>query len=221
MNTTFELIWATLTNPKGAFKKIREEKPLYAALIFLLIYGIVTVVVSRVAGKSNLNTLSQIPNNEIAPYLKDFAKNFGTFINNYLSSTLFFVFGLIIPYLSTFIFASIYDLIAQFTVKKGNGIALFIAWSFAAMPMLVYKILYLVIFVTLNYALPAYIELIFIVWGIYMYVTAIREIYKINTGVAIGIYFIPFIVAFALIIIYVSLLLPLLSGILPSIPGVP
>ncbi len=218
MNTTFELIWLILVNPGKAFKKIREEKPLYAALIFLLMYGIVAVVAGHFAGKNINGALPEMPSSQVPPYLKDFSKTFGTFMNNYLSSTLFFITGLIMPYIVTFVSASIYDLIAQFTVKKANGITLFTAWAFAAMPMVMYKLLYLIIFVTLNYKLPLYVELIFIVWGIYLYIIAIKESYEIDTGIAIGIYFIPFLITFIVLVIYASLLASVIGSILPSLP---
>ena len=218
MNTTFELIWLIIVNPKEAFRKIREEKPLYAALIFLLMYGIVAVVVGHFAGQNINKAIPEMPNGEVTPYLKGFSQAFSAFMNNYFSSTLFFVTGLIIPYIVTFASASIYDLIAQFTIKRANGITLFTAWAFAAMPMVIYKLLYLIIFLTLNYKLPFYIELIFIVWGIYLYIIAIKESYEIDTGIAIGIYFIPIIIVFVVLIIYTALIVSAIGSILPSLP---
>ncbi len=220
MNIMFELIWLTITHPKEAFKRIREKKPLYAALIFLLIYGIVSIVAGYIAGKSNLNLLPQIPDSEIAPFLGEFSKNLNNLISGYFSSMFFFVFGLITPYLTTFISTAIYDLIAKFFVKKEAGIALFISWSFAAIPMLVYKVLNLTILAIFSYSLPVYIGLIFIIWSIYMYITAIKETYEINTGVSIGIYFTPIIVIFVLLILYMALLFPLIGNLLSLTPGI-
>ncbi len=221
MNTMFELIWLTITHPKEAFKRIREKRPLYAALIFLLIYGLVSIVTGYITSKNNLNLLPQISDSAIAPYIGEFSKNLNDLISGYFSSMFFFVFGLITPYLTTFISTAIYDLIAQFFVKKGAGITLFIAWSFAAIPMLVYKVLNLTTLAIFSYSLPIYIELIFIVWSIYMYITAIKETYEINTGLSIGIYFTPIIVIFMLLIIYMALLFPLISKYLLSLaPGI-
>ncbi len=217
MNIMFELIWLTITHPKEAFKRIREKKPLYAALIFLLIYGIVSIVAGYIAGKSSLNLLPQIPESEITPYIGEFLQSLNSLISGYFSSMFFFVFGLITPYLTTFISTAIYDLIAQFFVKKGAGITLFIAWSFAAIPMLIYKVLNLTTLALFSYSLPVYIELIFIIWGVYMYITAIKETYEINTGLSIGVYFTPIIVIFVLIIIYMALLFPLISKYLLSL----
>ncbi|MEA3313179.1 MAG: YIP1 family protein [Caldisericota bacterium] len=221
MNTMFELIWLTITHPKEAFKRIREKKPLYAALIFLLIYGLVSIVAGYIAGKNNLNLLPQIADSEIAPYIGEFSKNLNNLISAYFSSMFFFAFGLITPYLTTFISTAIYDLIAQFFVKKGAGITLFIAWSFAAIPMLVYKVLNLTTLALFSYSLPIYIELIFIIWSLYMYITAIKETYEINTGLSIGVYLTPVIVIFVLLAIYMALLFPLISKYLLSMaPGI-
>lgn len=213
----FELIWLAITHPKEAFKRIREKRPLYAALILLLIYGIVSIVTGYIAGKSSLNLLPQIPESEITPYFGEFLQNLNSLISGYFSSMFFFVFGLITPYLTTFISTAIYDLIGQFFVKKGAGITLFIAWSFAAIPMLIYKVLNLTTLTLFSYSLPIYIELIFIIWSIYMYITAIKETYEINTGLSIGIYFTPIIVIFVLLIIYMALLFPLISKYLLSL----
>lgn len=221
MNTMFELIWLTIRHPKEAFKRIREKKPLYAALIFLLIYGLVSIVGGYIANKSNPILLPQISDSAIAPYIGEFSKNLNDLIGGYFSSMFFFAFGLITPYLITFISTAIYDLIAQFFVKKGAGITLFIAWSFAAIPMLVYKVLNLTTLAIFSYSLPVYIELIFIIWSIYMYITAIKETYEINTGLSIGVYFTPIIVIFVLLIIYMALLFPLISKYLLSmVPGI-
>jgi len=217
MNIMFELIWLAITHPKEAFKRIREKRPLYAALILLLIYGIVSIVTGYIAGKSSLNLLPQIPESEITPYFGEFLQNLNSLISGYFSSMFFFVFGLITPYLTTFISTAIYDLIGQFFVKKGAGITLFIAWSFAAIPMLIYKVLNLTTLTLFSYSLPIYIELIFIIWSIYMYITAIKETYEINTGLSIGIYFTPIIVIFVLLIIYMALLFPLISKYLLSL----
>ncbi|MCD6106680.1 MAG: YIP1 family protein [Caldisericaceae bacterium] len=217
MNIMFELIWLAITHPKEAFKRIREKRPLYAALILLLIYGIVSIVTGYIAGKSSLNLLPQIPESEITPYFGEFLQNLNSLISGYFSSMFFFVFGLITPYLTTFISTAIYDLIGQFFVKKGAGITLFIAWSFAAIPMLIYKVLNLTTLTLFSYSLPIYIELIFIIWSIYMYITAIKETYEINTGLSIGIYFAPIIVIFVLLIIYMALLFPLISKYLLSL----
>jgi len=213
----FELIWLAITHPKEAFKRIREKRPLYAALILLLIYGIVSIVTGYIAGKSSLNLLPQIPESEITPYFGEFLQNLNSLISGYFSSMFFFVFGLITPYLTTFISTAIYDLIGQFFVKKGAGITLFIAWSFAAIPMLIYKVLNLTTLTLFSYSLPIYIELIFIIWSMYMYITAIKETYEINTGLSIGIYFTPIIVIFVLLIIYMALLFPLISKYLLSL----
>ncbi|RLD20719.1 MAG: hypothetical protein DRI33_00840 [Caldiserica bacterium] len=217
MNIMFELIWLAITHPKEAFKRIREKRPLYAALILLLIYGIVSIVTGYIAGKSSLNLLPQIPESEITPYFGEFLQNLNSLISGYFSSMFFFVFGLITPYLTTFISTAIYDLIGQFFVKKGAGITLFIAWSFAAIPMLIYKVLNLTTLTLFSYSLPIYIELIFIIWSMYMYITAIKETYEINTGLSIGIYFTPIIVIFVLLIIYMALLFPLISKYLLSL----
>ncbi len=221
MNIMFELIWLTITHPKEAFKRIREKRPLYAALIFLLIYGLVSIVAGYIANKSNPILLPQISDSAIAPYIGEFSENLNNLISGYFSSMFFFAFGLITPYLTTFISTAIYDLIAQFFVKKGAGITLFIAWSFAAIPMLVYKVLNLTTLAIFSYSLPVYIELIFIIWSIYIYITAIKETYEINTGLSIGVYFTPIIVIFVLLIIYMALLFPLISEYLLSmVPGI-
>jgi hypothetical protein len=216
MNKTFELIWKTIARPKEAFNEIREEKPVYAALIYLLIYGIVSVIASHFvsqtafSGSQNLGNLPQ----EIQPFMKDFFSS----LKGITSSTPFFIIGLIVPYINVFLSVALYELIAQFATKRANGVALFTAWSFASIPLLIYKLLILLFAVSMNYTLPFWIELIFMLWGITLYIIVIKETYQTDTGIAIGIYFTPVIAVLVIAILYVALLVPALSGILKLIP---
>ncbi len=216
MNKTVELIWEIIINPKEAFRKIKEEKPVYAALIYLLIYGLVSVLASHFLGKnilSNPQSLGNIPQ-EIQPFMKGFMSS----LKSLTSSTPFFIIGLIAPYINVFLSVALYELIAQFVTKRANGIALFTAWSFASIPVLLYKLLELLFATAMNYTLPYWIELLFVAWGIVLYVIAIREIYQTDTASAIGIYFTPIIAIIAIVILYIILLMPALSGILKTIP---
>ncbi len=216
MNKTFELIWETIVNPKEAFGKIREKKPVYAALIYLLVYGLVSVLAAHFMGKSTLSepqNLGNIPQN-MQPFMKGLLSS----LKGITSSTSFFIMGLIAPYINVFLSVALYELIAQFVTKRANGVALFTAWSFASIPILIYKLFGLLFATAMNYTLPFWIELLFLVWGIVLYVIAIKEIYQIDTGSAIGIYFTPIIVIITLVILYLILLIPVISGIFKTIP---
>lgn len=217
MNKTLELIWKAIANPIDAFKEIKEEKPVYAALIYLLIYGIVSVLAAHFAGKNGI----AFPQNggNLPPNAQAFFKDFSNSIKSLTTSTPFFILGLIVPYINVFVSVSIYELIAQFVTKKANGLALFTAWSFASIPILIYKLLDILFATAMNYNLPGWIELIFILWGITLYVFAIKETYETDTASAIGIYFTPIIALLILVILYVIMLFPLFGSLFKSIPG--
>ncbi len=216
MNKTFELIWKTIVNPKEAFKSVKEEKPVYAAIIYLLLYGLVSVLTAHFLGKgifSNAQNLGNLPQ-EVQPFMKGLLSS----LSSLTSSAPFFIIGLIAPYVNVFLSVALYELIAQFVTKRANGLALFTSWSFASIPILIYKLLALLFFTAMNYTLPFWIELIFVIWGITLYIIAIGETYQIDTGSAIGIYFTPIIAIVLFIILYVILLIPVISGLIKTIP---
>ena len=216
MNKTFELIWKTIINPKEAFKSIKEEKPVYAAMIYLLIYGLVSVLAAHFLGKgvfSSTQNLGNLPQ-EVQPFMKGLLSSF----KSLTSSTPFFIIGLIAPYINVFLSVALYELIAQFVTKRANGLALFTSWSFASIPILLFKLLDLFFSTAINYTLPFWIELLFVIWGITLYIIAIRETYQIDSGSAIGIYFTPIIAVLVIIILYVVLLIPAISSIIKTIP---
>jgi len=216
MNKTLELIWKTLINPKEAFDTIREEKPVYAALIYLLLFGLVSVVSGHFASQSlNLSSsMKDVPQN-ILPFFN----NFQNAIKSIASSPMYFVIGMIAPYVSNFISVSIYELLAQFTIKKSNGLALFTAWAFASIPMLIYKLLDLLFSVSMNYVLPGWVSSLFLIWEIVLLIIAIKEVYQTDAGTATGIYFTPIVAIIVLVVLYILFLLPAVSNLLKLMPN--
>jgi hypothetical protein len=71
-----------------------------------------------------------------------------------------------------------------------------------------------------GFELPYYFTILFIVWGIILYIIAIGKIFVVNRGVAIGIFLIPIIVVILLGIVYSVSLFNIISPLLQSIPGV-
>ncbi|GEM_PF-851060 len=219
MNKTLELMWKVIVNPVEAFDEIREEKSIYTSLIYLLIYGIVAVAAGHFAGLIAQKTLTTPPNaGNLPPNLTPFFKNFDSTLKALTSSSSFFILGLVMPYINVFLTASIYDLLAQFITKKANGRVLFTAFAFASMPILIYKLILLAFAALMSYTIPAWIELIFVIWGIVLYILAIRETYEIDSGTAIGIYFTPIVILIIIVVIYILSLVPFIMNLLKTLP---
>ncbi len=215
MNKTLELIWKTLINPKEAFDTIREEKPVYASLIYLLLFGLVSVVSGHFASQ-NLNLSSSMK--DVPQNVLPFFNNFQNAVKSIASSPMYFVIGMIAPYVNNFVSVSVYELLAQFVVKKSNGLALFTAWAFASIPMFLYKLFDLLFSVSMNYVLPGWVSSLFLIWEIVLLIIAIKEVYQTDAGTATGIYFTPIIAIVVLIILYIIFLIPALSNLLKLIP---
>ena len=218
MNRTLELMWRVLINPGEAFDEIRDEKPIYTSLIYLLIYGIVAVTAGHFAGLLAQKTFTMPPNSNLPPDFAPFLKNFDSTLKALTSSSSFFILGLIMPYINVFLTTSIYDLLAQFITKKSNGRVLFTAFAFASMPILVYKLILLIFAALMNYMIPSWIELIFVIWGIVLYIIAIRETYEIDSGTAIGIYFTPIVIIIVIVVIYILSLVPFIMNLFKTLP---
>ena len=215
MNKTFELIWKTIVNPKEAFDIIREEKPLYTSLIYLLLFGLVSVVAGHFASQNiNLSSsMKDVPQN-VLPFLS----NLQTAIKSIASSPMYFVIGMIAPYINNFISVSVYELLSQFVVHKSNGIALFTAWAFASIPVLLYKLLDLLFSISMNYILPGWVGSVFVIWEIVLLIIAIKETYQTDAGTATGIYFTPIVAIIVIVILYIIFLIPAISNILKLMP---
>jgi len=218
MNKTLELMWKVLINPGEAFDEIRDEKPIYTSLIYLLIYGIVAVAAGHFAGLLAQKSFTMPPNSNLPPNVAPFLKNFDSTLKALTSSSSFFLLGLIMPYINVFVSASIYELLAQFITKKSNGRVLFTAFAFASMPILVYKLILLIFAASMNYIIPSWIQLIFAIWGIVLYIIALRETYEIDSGTAIGIYFTPIVIVIILVVIYILSLVPFIMNLLKTLP---
>ncbi len=215
MNKTLELLWKSIANPAKAFGEIREERPVYAALIYLLLFGLVSVVSGHFAAQTlNLSSsMKDIPKN-LAPFFN----NFQTAIKSLASSPMYFVIGIIAPYVNNFISVSIYELLAQFATHKSNGTALFTSWAFATIPMLIYKLIALFFSAAFNYSLPGWTGTLFLIWEIVLLIIAIRETYQTDTGTATGIYFTPIVAIIILVILYVIYIVPAIGNFLKLIP---
>ena len=218
MNKTLELMWKVLINPVEAFDEIRDEKPIYTSLIYLLVYGIVAVAAGHFAGLIAQKAFTVPPNSNLPQSFAPFLKNFDSALKSLTSSSSFFILGIILPYINVFVTTSIYDLLAQFVTKKANGRTLFTAFAFASMPILIYKLILLIFAASMNYMIPSWIELIFVIWGIVLYIIAIRETYEIDSGTAIGLYFTPIVIVIVLLIIYILSLVPFIMNLLKTLP---
>ena len=222
METMFELMMATITSPREAFRKMRENPIISSALIFLLILGVLSAV-SFSFSYSNL--FSGILRTEPSIGADEFYGFFNQFIKVFLNSPFTFVLIIIGVYLSTFLMTALYDFIVQFVLKKSNGIPLFIAFSFAQIPTLISQILILILSLLGNFQLSLIFSIIFVIWGIYLYALAISEIYETNIGSAFGILFIPVVVGFIIsIILSIFLVFPLMqiiAKIAPEMPAFP
>ncbi len=215
MNKTLELLWKSIANPVEAFNEIREEKPVYSALIYLLLFGLVSVVSGHFASLS-LNLSSSMK--DVPPNTVPLLKSFQSFAKTAASSPMYFVIGMIAPYINNFASSAIYELLAQFVTGKSNGKALFTSWAFASIPILIYKLIELFFSAVFNYTLPGWIGVLFVVWEIVLIVIAIKETYQTDAGTATGIYFIPIVVIIVLVILYVIYAIPLIGNLLKLLP---
>lgn len=218
METMFELMMTTITSPREAFRKIRENPKISSALIFLLILGVLSAVSFSF---SFSNVFSDILRTE--PSVGDEFYGFYTdFLKVFLNSPFTFVLLIIGIYLSTFLRSALYEFIVQFVLKKSNGIPLFIAFSFAQIPTLISLILVLVLSLLGNFQLSLIFSIIFVIWRIYLYALAISEIYETNIGTAFGIFFIPVVAGFIIsIILSIFLVFPLMQMITKIAPEMP
>lgn len=217
MGTMFELIVATITSPREAFKKIREKPQISSALIFLLILGVVSAVSFRFSFSdifmNLLKTEPPVGMEEIFGFYTEFLKIF-------LGSPFIFVLLIIGIYLSTFLSSAIYDFIVQFVLHKSNGIPLFIAFSYAQIPTLISQIIILILTLIGNFQILFIFSIVFLIWMIYLYALAISEIYETNIGTAFGIFFIPVVAYFIIaIILSIFLIFPLTQMMTKMIPN--
>lgn len=206
MLDAFENIYKVIVRPSVAFNDIKEKRYIYPAVFYLFLFGIVSVIFVIVVFRNfsiflEEELFAQLPL-DISESLK-----------RYVSSPYFVVLSLITPYLSVFISTSIYNLIAEFAVKKSNGVPLFLCWSFASVPSLISKVLTIFLVSAFKIAPPIYVNLIFVIWGIVLYVIAIERVYEINRGLAIGILFIPFVLVFVIFSLFFALLMSIFTSV--------
>jgi hypothetical protein len=186
---TVELIFKMLTRPQDAFKRIRDEKPLYASILYLLLFGVVLYLFTY----SSFVYLAKDFLNNIPEELKGMYSTFENFMTVYARSEFMLIFSLLSPFINTFISVAVYNLLAELAIKKSSGIILFMSWTFASSPILLLRfvsVLYTLVFKT---SLPAFVSIVFIVWEVYLYVMAIRSTYEARTNIASLIFLLPII----------------------------
>ncbi|MGC8757252.1 MAG: YIP1 family protein [Caldisericaceae bacterium] len=200
---TIELILKMLARPGEAFKKIKEQKPMYATILYLLLFGVVLYLFTYASflslSKENLSDLPQ--------ELQSVYASLGSFISFYVRSEFMLVFSLLSPFVSTFVTVAFYNLFAELAVRKSDGLTLFISWTFASSPVLLQRLISLIYSLVFRASMPAVVSLVFILWEIYLFVIAIKNTYEIKTSIAWLIFSLPIIAAmlgFLYIVYFVS-----------------
>jgi hypothetical protein len=205
---TFELIKKMLTRPQEAFREIREDKPIYASVLYLLIFGVVWYLFSYFSlGYITKDALNALPQN-----LKDIYSTVQNFVSVYSHSEFLLVFSLVLPFINTFFSVAVYNLLSEFAIKKSDGITLFISWSFASSPILLERVLALLYESIFKAPMPSFISVIFIFWGIYLYILAIKQTYEVSFNIASLLFFFPIILT-VLVLVYIAYFVSSLSAV--------
>jgi hypothetical protein len=216
MLETFELFWRIISKPAEAFQYIKERKPLYATITYLFIFGVVSYLSFYISMEYFLSSKAV----ETPSIISELQRSFSSVFSNYIHSPSIIIILIILPSVLTFLTAGIFSLVGEFFTKRTNGIALFISFTFASVPSLISKTVSAFTMSLFGFELPYYFTILFIVWGIILYIIAIGKIFVVNRGVAIGIFLIPIIVVILLGIVYSVSLFNIISPLLQSIPGV-
>ena len=216
MLETFELFWRVISKPNEAFQYMKERKPLYATITYLFIFGIVSYLSFYIS----LEYFLSLKDIGISSIIIELQKNFSAVFSNYIHSPSIIIILIILPFIFTFLTAGIFSLVGEFFTKRTNGIALFTSFAFASIPSLISKAVNAFMISLVGFGLPYYFALLFMVWGIILYIIAIGKIFEVNKSVAIGIFFVPIIVIILFGIIYSVSLFNIISPLLQSISGV-
>jgi hypothetical protein len=216
MLETFALFWKMIAKPIETFEYIKAKKPLYATIAYLFIFGAVSYFYSYASLKYLLS-----PNAAMnSAIISEFQKEFSSILQSYINSPLAIILILISPFILTFITTGIFSLAGEFFTKRTDGIALFTSFTFASVPSLISKLINAFMMNFLGSGLSYLFTILFLVWGIILYILAIEKVFAVNRKAALGIFFIPIIIIIGLILLYSTYLLGIISPLFQSTPGV-
>ncbi len=184
---TFELIKKMILRPREAFTEIKEAKPLYSAVLYLLVFGIIWYIFIYLYLSTLTKATMETPLDSLGQYYTTLLN----FAFTYSRSYYLLVLSLVMPFVNSFFSAAIYNLLAELTLKKTNGIALFIGLVFASVPTLIERIIFIFYEVIFKTPISPLISLIFVSWSIYLFIMAIRETYDLHSNVAIILFLLP------------------------------
>jgi hypothetical protein len=66
----------------------------------------------------------------------------------------------------------------------------------------------------LGFGMSYLFTVLFLIWGIMLYILAIEKVFEVNRRVALGIFFIPIIIIVPIVLLYSSYLLGIISPLL-------
>jgi len=210
MFETFKLFWKVISKPNETFQHIRERKPLYATVTYLFIFG----AVSYFSFYASLEYLLSSKAAENSAIIMEFQKEFSSIFSNYVFSPLVAVLLIISPFIFTFLTVGIFSLVGEFITKRSDGIALFISFTFASVPSLISKLINTFMMNFLGFGISYLFTVLFLIWGIMLYILAIEKVFEVNRRVALGIFFIPIIIIVPIVLLYSSYLLGIISPLL-------
>lgn len=205
MIKAFIYFYQTIVSPVKNFDRIKEEKPIYPALIYLSLYGFLSYVYFSLSSSSFFEQLS-----------KSLPPDFGKLLTNidvssYIKSPLLAIIFVLFPLVVTFISTSILDLFSQFILGKAKGTALFSAIAYSSSPKFLALMITILLSLLFKSALPNIINLLIISWNIVLYILAFSCVYETTITKSILILLTPFVILIILLSIYLSYLLSLIG----------
>lgn len=215
MFKTFELFWKVISRPGDAFDYIKDKKPFYPTFAYLVIFGIVSYLSFYVSIGYFLSPEAA----QLSPLIGEIQKSLPANLSNYIYSPLTAVLIMIYPPFITFFTAGMFSLLGEFVFKRTDGRALFIGFVFASVPSFISRIINTFLLSLFGFELPFYFTLIFLVWGVVLYVVAIEKIFRVSRRASSAIFFLPIIVIMLLILIFLSYFANVMSPILQSLSG--
>ncbi|MBO8157949.1 Yip1 family protein [Thermosyntropha sp.] len=178
-----EIIYGILFEPVKTLRYLAENKPLGQGLLVFLVVLIFNIIV----GQGNSNLSYELSNLSLPVQI-------GWFIS---------VITGIISFFMLFISAALLSLIGEIIYRKSNAVGLLTCLSFASIPGVLGPALeYLFSLAGIQW-LAILISLAVGIWVLVLQVLAVREALLIDTGKAIIVMLIPFVVLIALAVLLV------------------